>query len=143
MPAKRSRGRGEDLVVREVAISSFRAHVSLGIAQKPKPPQIKTNPWLALAGKMDEALRNIRDAIVRVHVDESREPGPARPASVGAIVQVRPEITAVVGLPQSEFDRVWTFVISGQLKYVRLVFTTPRHGTALIVAASFSNLPDE
>jgi hypothetical protein len=71
------------------------------------------------------------------------EVGTARPASVGAIVQARPELHAVITWSQVEFDRVWTMALGGHLKCAHLYFTKPHYHSGLIVSASFSSEVDE
>jgi len=63
--------------------------------------------------------------------------------SVGAIIQIRPHVHAVVGLPTADFDRVWTLAMSGQLRYCQMVFTEPRRRSAHIINISFSNEVEE
>ena len=70
-------------------------------------------------------------------------PGPALPVSVGAIIQIRPYVSVVIGFPTAEFDRIWSLALPGQLRYARLVFTKPHYNKALVVSTSFSTDPDE
>ena len=69
----------------------------------------------------------------------TEEPGASVPPSIGAIIQVRPTLTAVVRVPVADFDRVWSMAISGHLNYVHVVFTEPDRRSALIVSVAFSN----
>jgi hypothetical protein len=85
-----------------------------------------------------EPLNDVIAFDVQLHVDDRREPGPALPPSVGAILRVRPRVDAVVGMFGPDFDRAWTLAASGKLQYCRLAFTEPRHRKALIVSASLS-----
>ena len=92
---------------------------------------------------MNEPVRDVRDVVISVHVEDRTEPGPARPASVGAIVHVRPHLSVVVGFPHLDFDRVWSLALLGHFKCAHLLFTNPHYNTALVVSVSFSTEPDE
>ena len=67
------------------------------------------------------------------------EPGTSNPPSVGAIIQTRPVVHAVVGLPTTDFDRVWIMTVTGQLRYGWLAFTELYRRSALVVSVQFSN----
>ena len=47
------------------------------------------------------------------------------------------------GRSNDEFDRLWTFALSGHLKCAHFYFTTLRYGSGLVVSASFSNEREE
>jgi hypothetical protein len=98
---------------------------------------------LELRGTVDEPIRDVRDVVISVHVDEREEPGSTNPPSVGAIVGVRPTVQAVVALTSASFDRLWTMAMSGQLRYIWLALTEPHRRSALVVSASFSNQYEE
>jgi hypothetical protein len=114
-------------------------------AGKPRglPPTLEHHQWLELRGVTDEPVRETYGFAVSLHVDEREEPGPAIPPSVGAIIQSKPSIRGVIGLPGDHFDRVWALATSGLLRYCWLAFTKPRYGSALIVNASFPSERDE
>ena len=71
------------------------------------------------------------------------EAGPARPASVGAIINVRPEVNAVVPFRAADFPEVWALALSGQLKYGYVTFAKPHYGRAFVINVSFSNEVEE
>jgi len=52
-----------------------------------------------------------------------------------------PEYT--VGIPETDFNRVWSLAVSGELKYVRVAFTEPYRNSALVVSAQFSNRSED
>jgi hypothetical protein len=62
---------------------------------------------------------------------------------VGAIIQVRPQLRAVVAIPDADFDRLWLLAASGQLKFCHLAFTEPYRNSALVVSVSFSNQSEQ
>ena len=80
---------------------------------------------------------------MKMHPKDKLEVGTARPASVGAIAQIRPHVSVVVTFPQTDFDRVWTLALGGQLTHGRLCFTKPHYNTALVVSMSVSNELEE
>lgn len=69
--------------------------------------------------------------------------GPARPASVGSVIQARPELSFVLSWPHVDFDRIWALALSGRLTHGHLYFTKPHYNTGLVVNASFSNEAEE
>ena len=69
--------------------------------------------------------------------------GKVRPASVGVIIGFRPFVQVVVSFNHREFDRVWSFAMSGRLKYVHLVFTKPDYNSALVTNVAFSTEQEE
>jgi hypothetical protein len=132
------------ILSRQVRITTIDACVRVR-AEKPRglPAERCSHPCLELQGLADEPLRDVHEFSIHLHVDDSKEPGPALPPAVGAIIQVRPQVQAVIGLTSADFDRVWTLATSGHLRYSRLAFTEPRRRTALIVSASFSKAMEE
>jgi len=146
MPSKRKRstaGPGA-IIGRGIQIQSVGVHVSRQ-TNKPRgePARFEGGPWLEVRGTADEAVRDVRDIVISVHTDEREEPGPTSPPSVGAIIQVRPKVQAVVGLPSLDFDRLWVLALTGHLRYSWMAFTEPHRGSARIVSVSFSNEIEE
>jgi hypothetical protein len=107
------------------------------------PPSIESSSYLTLKGKMDEAVRDTADIEFHVHRDDRTEPGPARPASVGAIIQTRPHVSVVVSIPTGEFDRLWLLAATGHLRHGHFAFTKPRYNSAKVVSVGWSNGPIE
>ncbi len=144
MPKKRRTARSQAMLARQIQVQSIAAHVDRR-AHKPRgsPPTFEGGPWLQIRGTADEAVGNVNDVTISLHLDESDEPGPVQPPSVGAIIQIRPHIHAVVGLPAADFDRVWALAMSRQLGYCWLAFTEPYRGSAHIINISFSNVVEE
>ena len=145
MPRLKKRRRPQpEILARAIRIASTDASVFVH-ADKPwgLPARLESHPWLELRGWSDEPLRDVYEFSVHLHVDERTEPGPAVPPAVGAILQVRPIVDAVVGMAGVDFDRVWMLATSGHLHYCHLAFTQPRRRSALIVSASFSKEAEE
>jgi hypothetical protein len=130
--------------MRSVEISAFEARVSLQ-AERPRgeQPRVETDAWLVLKGLADEPVNEVRTVHIHLYAEERKEVGSARPPSVGAIIQTRPEVSAVVGLQHLDFDRIWSLATGGHLKHAHLVFTKPRRNKALVLSISFSTHPEE
>ena len=144
MPKTRRASHRPEMWSRTVEIISFRTTVRLyAVTPKGEEPYIDSQPWLELDGTMDEPVRNVRDVVMNMYPKDKLEVGTARPASVGAIVQMRPHLSVVVTFPQTNFDRVWTLALGGRLKYGHLYFTKPHYNTALVVSMSLSNELEE
>ena len=140
MPKKRPTATRRALLGRQIQVQSAAVHVSRR-ADKPRgsPPIFEGGPWLEVRGIAEEPARDVRDVVINVHVDDREEPGASNPPSVGAIVQLRPCIQAVIGLASADFDRVWSLATSGRLRYCWIAFTEPYRQSALVVSVSFSN----
>ena len=145
MPRKRRKRREPEIWSREVTVLSYRAHISLRAVhdRKNDEPYIESGPWLELRGTTTEPVRDVVDVSLSLHAEDKPQIGPARPAAIGAIISLKPAISAVLTWPQQDFVRLWIFALAGQLKYAWLAFTKPRYTTALVISASFSNVPEE
>jgi len=49
----------------------------------------------------------------------------------------------VITFPHSEFDRLWSFALSGRLNHAWVAFTKPHYNTGLVLAVSFSSEREE
>ena len=96
-----------------------------------------------MRGKATEPVRDVRDVRISMYPRNTIQIGPARPASVGSIIQARPELSFVLTWPQVDFDRIWSLALSGQLTHGSLYFTKPHYNSGLVVSASFSNEAEE
>jgi hypothetical protein len=136
------RKRGEELLLRTATLSSACPNVSVGASERRgEPPRIGGHHWLIFRGTLDESVKNVSEVQFTLEGEEHPEPGPAKPASVGAIVQMRPHMTVYTKVPATEFDRLWTAAALIKHAYVR--FTKPRYGTALVTSVMFSAEPIE
>jgi hypothetical protein len=131
-------------VLRNVTLSGFHAYFSIGVvARKGTSPTASGRLWLTLRGKLDKPIRQVSDIEITLHGEDELKVGPARPLSVGAIVQVKPHITIVLSVTQSDFDRLWTLA-SDTLACTctfRVHDAAIWHG--LVTSVSFSNEPIE
>jgi hypothetical protein len=140
---KRRKSGKPEILLRNVEISSFDATVRLHVVHhKGDEPHIGSQPWLELRGTATEPIRDVNVKISMFPKDKP-ETGTARPASVGAIIGARPELSVVLTWPQVDFDRVWALAVAGHLKYAHLYFTKPHYNSGLVVSASFSNELEE
>ncbi len=132
------------IFARTIQITAAEASVFVH-AEKPRglPPELSGSRYLVLQGRTDEPLRGVHDFSFHLGVDDRKEPAPVVPPSIGAIIQVRPQVSAVIGVHGADFDRLWCLAASGHLSYSHLAFTAPRYGRAFIVSASFSNTLEE
>jgi hypothetical protein len=133
-----------EILSRNVAISSFSASVRLhAVHPRGEKPYVESQPWLELRGEATEMVRDVRSVKISMFPRDTQEVGTATPASVGAIIQVRPELDFVLTWPQVDFDRVWTLAISDRLTHAHLIFTKPYRNSGLVVNASFSTEAEE
>jgi hypothetical protein len=144
MSKKPRRKMRPETLSRTVDISSFRASLRVRVDEPRDPePEVEVKPWLELRGVLDEPVRLTSDIVLSLYPDARTKVGTARPPAVGAIIGVRSAVEAVVTLPHAEFDRLWSFALSGQLKHAWMAFTKPHYNRGLVLAVSFSSQPEE
>jgi hypothetical protein len=104
---KRHTGGKPEMLSRTVTASSFAAIVRIGaVHRRGEEPEVETQPWLELRGTLDEPVREIHEVRISMYPKAKVEIGTARPASIGAVIGMRPEMSVVPTWPQDEFDRV-------------------------------------
>lgn len=140
MPRKRPTSARRAILGRQIQVQSVAVHLSRR-AEKPRgsPPIFEGGPWLEVRGIVEESVRGVRNVVITVDIDDREEPRASDPPSVGAIIQLRPQVQAVVGLPSADFDRVWALATSGRLRYCWMAFTELYRQSAVVVSVSFSN----
>jgi hypothetical protein len=144
MPKKPRRNRRPEILNRTVDIASFRTSLRVGVDEPKDPePEIKVKQWLELRGVLDEPVRQTSDVVLSLYPDARTKVGTARPPAVGSIIGVRSTVEAVVSLPHAEFDRLWSFALSGHLKHAWMAFTRPHYNRGLVLAVSFSSQREE
>jgi hypothetical protein len=52
-------------------------------------------------------------------------------------------LEVVVTLPHAEFDRLWSFALTGHLTHAWMALTKPHYNRGLVMAVSFTNEPEE
>jgi hypothetical protein len=132
MPKKSQRARRRrETLNRSVNISSFRASLRVGVDEpRDREPEIEVRPWLEPRGTLSEPVGQTHDVTLSVYPDAMTKVGTARPASVGAVIGLRSAMEVVMNMPHAEFDRLWSFVMSGQLKHAWMAFTRPHYSKA-------------
>jgi hypothetical protein len=88
---------------------------------------------------LDEPVRETSGVVLSLYPDPKTKVGTARPAAVGSIIGARDALDVVISLPHAEFDRLWSFALSGHLKFGWMAFTKPHSNRALVLAVSFSS----
>ncbi len=132
------------MLSRTVAVSSLSATLRTGaVHRRGDEPEIESQPWLELRGTLEEPVKGVQDVAISAYPRDKLEIGTARPASVGAIIGMRPRMEVVLTWSHMEFDRLWGLALSGQLTFAHLYFTEPKHNKGLVVSASFSNEREE
>lgn len=129
---------------RHLEISAVRISLRVGVDEPRDPePEIEVKQWLELRGVLGEPVRQTSDVVLSLYPDNRTKVGTARPPAVGAIIGVRSAVEAVISLPHTEFDRLWSFALSGHLKHAWMEFTKPRHNRGLVLAVTFSSEREE
>lgn len=132
------------MLSRNAAVSSFRATLRLSaVHRRGEEPDIDSAPWLELRGTLEEPVKGVTGGQICLYPREPLVVGTARPAAVGAVTQMKPEMVIVLTWSHRDFDRLWTFALSGNLKFAHLYMTTPHYNTGLVVSASFSTEREE
>jgi hypothetical protein len=81
----------------------------------------------------------VQEVEISVYPREKLEVGTAKPDSVAAMIQVRPQVVLVLTVTHQDFDRLWLLANSGNLRHAYFAATEPRYGKALATNVSFSN----
>jgi hypothetical protein len=127
-----------------VTISSIRSRVSLNMRDASgSAPEVDSHCGLELRGTMSPPIRDVHDMKVNLWVDANHQIGPNRPAYVGYITQIRPEVGVIANCRPVDFEYLWSLALSGQLKHACISFTKPHYGSASVSYMSFSNEPEE
>jgi hypothetical protein len=127
-----------------VAVSEFRVTQRISaVHNRGEEPDVESGPWLELLGTLNEPVKGVTQVRISLYPREPVVIGSARPASIGAIIGLKPEMSVVISWSEREFDRLWSMALAGHLKFAYLHFTMPRYGTGLVVSASFGNEREE
>ena len=140
----KSRTKRQEILNCTVDITSFRTSLRVGVDEPKDPePEIEVKPWLELRGVLDEPVRQTSDIVLSLYPEARTKVGLARPPAVGSIIGVRSAVEAVISLPHTEFDRLWSFALSGQLRHAWMAFTRPHYNRGLVLAVSFTSQREE
>jgi hypothetical protein len=140
---KKPRTKRPEVLNRTVDIVSFVTSLRVKVDEPKDPSPDRIMQWLELRGVLDEPVRRTSDVVLSLYPDARTKVGAARPPSVGAIIGARSTVEAVTSLPYAEFDRLWSFALSGHLKHSWIAFTKPSYNRGLVLAVSFSSEREE
>jgi hypothetical protein len=140
MPRKRRASLQDELLRRTVEITGVESRMSIRVVtERGAEPYAESGPWVDLRGILSEPIRGRWDTLISIFPEEEVRIGPARPAAIGSIIQLRLHVGVVASFPHRDFDRLWVMAQTGHLKYADLVFTRPHYNRARVVNLSFSN----
>jgi hypothetical protein len=95
-----------------VIISSIRSRVSLRMRDASgADPEVDSHCGLELRGTMSTPIRDVRDVQFNLWVDADHQIGPNRPAYVGYITHIRPEVAVIASCAPAEFNYVWSLAL--------------------------------
>jgi hypothetical protein len=133
-----------ELLWRNVEITGVSTNVGLNaVHHKGAEPDVESQPWLELRGTATEPVSSVTDVKISVWLRETPKLGTARPASVGALLGAKPELSFGLSWLPDGFDRMWALALSGHLKFARVCFTKPHYNSGLVVSATFSTELEE
>lgn len=128
MPRKRRGSRRPEMLARNAEITSFACRVSAGAEERRgEEPEIESGAWLELRGRLDEPVKGVEDVLISIYPKDNVEVGPARPASVGVIIGLKPEMSVVLPSLHRDFDRLWALTLAGRARFAYFYFTEPRY----------------
>jgi hypothetical protein len=134
--------RAHEMLSRVVAISSVSARIGVGV-DDPRDEEHATSAWLELRGHLEEPFRGVADVLISMYPQDKVHVGTPRPASVGSLIGLKPEMSVVLPWLHRDFDWLWALAVSGQIGFAHITFTKPHYGRALVVNASFSTEREE
>lgn len=136
---KKKRARVEYLI-RSIEVRSVYTHLSLHVdGERTGHPKPGGNCWMEVRGVFDEPVKGQSEVVISIQEDERGEIGPARPASIGHVIQMRPHLRAVVAMPPKAFERTWTLAASGRLSHAWISMTKPHYNDASVPSVAFAN----
>lgn len=141
---KRRKSNEPEMLSRNVEITGVSTTVRLNaVHHKGGEPYVESQPWLELRGRATEPVNGVTDVKITMWLRETPKVGIARPASVGAVLGAKPELSFGLSWLPDAFDRVWVLALSGHLKFAHVYFTKPHYNSGLVVSASFSTELEE
>ncbi len=141
---KRRKSNEPEMLLRNVEIRGVSTTVDLhAVHHKGAEPYVESQPWLELRGTATEPVNGVTDVKISVWLRDTPKVGTARPASVGAMLGAKPQLSFGLSWLPDAFDRVWVLALTGHLKFARMYFTKPHYKSGLAVNASFSSELEE
>jgi hypothetical protein len=145
MAKNRRRGRQRiELLSRRAQISSFSAYLHAGIDDpKGHQPLRQGDVTLELRGTLDEPVKGETAVRIGIHEAKDEQMGTKRPAVIGFVFSVKPDVHVYVQFPSALFQRTLAMAFAGHIKHAHIVMTPPKWGNADVPNISFSNEPIE
>jgi hypothetical protein len=141
---RRRKSKRDETLSCNVVISSIRSRVSLSMRNaNGADPEVDSHCGLELRGTMSTPIRDVREVKLNLWVDAGYRIGPNRPAYVGYITQIRPEVAVIASCRPRDFEYVWSLALSGHLTHAYMHFTKPHYNSASVLSMSFSSEPEE
>ena len=102
---RRRKSKQRETLSCNVIISSIRSRVSLCMRDANRAdPEIDSHCGLELRGTMSIPIRDVREVKFNLWVDADFQIGPNRPAYVGYITQIRPEVAVIASCRSGDFE---------------------------------------
>ena len=98
---------------------------------------------LEFRGTLNEPVKGQSAVPFGVHRAKDDNFGTKRPAVIGYIFSVRPDVHVYVQFQPHLFDHVFMMAMTGRVLHAHVVMTPPRYGSADVPSISFSNEPIE
>ena len=145
MSKNRRRGsKRPETMQRNAIISSFTPRMRLSVrGPSDAEPEVEGRPWLELRGTLAEPIRDVRAVVFKLWADPDKRMGPARPAAVGYITGIRPEVDVIASCTPADFNYIWSLALSDYLTHAYMSFTKPHYNSASVLNLSFSNELEE
>lgn len=142
--AKRTKRKRVENLVRTAEISSFRVYLSAGIRNANSThPEREGEAGLEFRGTLEEPVKGQSAVRFGVHQAKDDSFGTKRPAVVGYVFSVNPDVHVYVQLQRDLYDKVFAMAMAGRVRHAYVVMTPPRYGSAEVPSISFSNEPIE
>ena len=143
MTKRTNRKRIENLV-RTAEISSFNVYLCAGISDaNGTHPAREGDAWLEFRGTLNEPMKGQSAVRFGVHRAKDDNFGTKRPAVVGHVFSVNPDVHVYVQLQPELHDKIFVMAMAGRVTHAHVVMTPPRYGSADVPSISFSNEPIE
>jgi len=144
MAKKRKRHPRVENLIRTAEISAFHVYLSAGIKRADdEQPERDGRATLEFRGTLNEPVKGQSAVRFSVHKAKDDNFGTKRPAVVGYVFSVRPDVHVYVQLQPELFDYLFRAAMAGWVRHAHLSMTPPRYGSADVPSISFSNEPIE
>jgi hypothetical protein len=140
---RRPRPRAE-IISRTIRVDAVETSVNARIdKRRGEDPRLDCVASLSLRGRMLEPIGDVLACRVQVSPDDRQGPPTGGPPTIGAIIQVRPDVVAVIRIPPPLFNQAWVMATAGQIRSCDLAFTKLVRGMATVVSMYVSSEHEE